>query len=209
MKNLIARIFTAKGGRNLQSGVVIQQAADILNASYSRTLGMTPIEASKEESAPLIIQRRKMAEFKREDKLLEKNHGKIAPEFHEGELVRIRLPSRTFGKENYRVFSEKLYRVTRVNPTFPVASYKVFDIAGGFELPGTLTSADLLRAESNALDNRRLNRVHRVFTPESGEEMGEISFRGWGDDYRETVPTSSVPYYQSAFPRKLPLPQGP
>jgi len=208
MKNVIARIFTANGGRNLPTADVIQQAADIINSSYSRSLGMTPLEASAEDSAPQVLKRRVIAEYKRDDKLVGRSGGNILkkPEFKEGELVRIRLPSRNFSKENYRVFSEKLYRITHVNPSFPVPSYKVFDLAAGFELPQTFTSAELLRAESGALKNRRIERVHRVFKPPTGEEMGEVSYKGWGNDYRETIPSASINYYQSSFPRTTSTP---
>lgn len=144
LKKILSKML-AEGIKDLAPA--LKAAVSAYNTSvHSRLNNLTPKEAAKPENRMKIIDFRRIQNIKTMDKHFRQIEN-INSKFKVGQLVRYKTPTPDFTKETAEnaLFSEEIYRITKIVPSFPTFGYKIAPLNSDVSLPPTFLSEQLLK----------------------------------------------------------------
>ena len=143
------------------------------NNTFHRTIGMTPIEASKTKNENLVLSR------------LIKGRLPSKHKFKLNDIVRVSRYRGTFDKGYLPNWSEEYYRITEIKDTIPPV-YVISDMLDE-ELRGTFYGDELQKI---LVDPNTTYRIEKVLKKKPGSIF--VKFVGWPNKFNMWVPTNAV-----------------
>ena len=153
---------------------------NIINNRHHRMIGMSPIEAEKEENRAKVIaftQRR----FNRVK--LKKNKNKQEPKFKVGDLCRI-SNTVTFKRGYDEHFKTEVFKVLKVLKNLPVCMYEISEW-DGTPLEGKFYEKELTPFNSDIF---KINKILKEEKLTGGKTRYWVSWLGYADEYNSWVP---------------------
>ncbi|PFX12177.1 putative uncharacterized transposon-derived protein F54H12.3 [Stylophora pistillata] len=171
LKSKMYRYFTASN--SLRYVDVLPKLVDQYNNTYHRSIGMTPAKVT-DENADIVWYR-----LYDKDQYAAK---KKATPFKKGDRVRLNKQMRTFLKGYLPGWTEEIFIVDRVVPTYGTTTYKIKELDGTL-LTGSFYAWDLQKV---TVDVDSLFRIEKVLKRDQkggtlrrwGQQVGS----GWVDD---------------------------
>jgi hypothetical protein len=168
LKNMIFTYFTEHNTRNWID--ILPSFVKKYNHNVHSTIGMSPIDATKQENQPEVFERlHKHIETKKKE-----------PKFKIGDKVRISRQKGVFEKGFDNNFSYEVFNVTDVLPTDPV-TYRLSDYHNE-PIEGSFYTQELLKTQ--VPDYYLVEKVLKTRTVGKKKEY-LVKFMGWNKKFNE------------------------
>ena len=158
---------------------ILPQLVHEYNNTRHRTIKMTPEQACKPENFDRVYH----TLYKEYGERNEENE----PVFNIGDKVRISLHKGLFEKGATANWSEEIYKVSAINPTYPV-TYSLVDLMDE-EVEGAFYTEQLQRTN---LDIYRIDKVLRRRTRADGTREALVRWCGYPDKFNEWILNDAI-----------------
>ena len=160
---------------------ILPQLIEKYNNTYHRSIKCTPSDARKPSNHQHVFNALYGGTNKSDEKL------RKLPKFHVGDQVRITKKKKHFEKGYTTNWTEEVFTVTEVQPTYPY-TYKLKDTRGE-EVIGTFYEAELQLAKQTAF---RIEKVLRRRTTKEGKKEIYVKWLGYSKDFNQWIPAEDI-----------------
>ncbi len=145
------------------------------NESTHSSIGMSPINASKNENERKIL-----------DKLYDNKVVLKPPKFEVGDTVRISRVKGLFEKGYLPNWSEQIYKIIEVKQTNPV-TYIIADLKDEI-IKGSFYEQELQKTDQQVYRIEKVLRKKKI----NGKQFGLVKWVGYNNDFNEWLPMSQI-----------------
>ena len=177
IKRIMWKYFTTH-----RTGVYSTILPDLIqkyNTTYHHSIQCTPTDARKPSNHQHVFN----ALYKERDSTQLRKR----PKFHVGDQVRISKKKKTFEKGYTANWKEEVFKVTKVQPTFPY-TYKLEDTRSE-SVKGTFYEPELLHAKQTAF---RIEKVLKHRTTKAGKKEIYVKWLGYSKDFNQWIPKEDI-----------------
>ena len=158
---------------------ILPQLIEKYNSTYHRSIRTTPSEVHKPSNHQHVF----TALYERN--ILTKL--RKLPKFSVGDQVRISKKKKFFEKGYTPNWTEKVFIVTKVQPTYPY-TYKIEDTRGD-TIKGTFYEAELQHAKQATF---RIEKVLKRQTTKEGKKEIYVKWLGYSKDFNQWIPEEDI-----------------
>ena len=174
-------LATAQGSYDFHDQ--LQDIVDSYNASFHRSINMTPNDAEKDVNRYQVrlFQAKKYSKFSRKKK----------PKFKLHQICRISFDKTKFSRSYNPSFSDTLYRITGINQHLPEVMYTLARVGDDDPVLGKFYGAELQPVSS--LDYFPIEKVVKVFPK---KKTCLVRWSGYDESFDSELPLSDVKTYK-------------
>ena len=148
------------------------------NNTMHRTIGMTPIEASRPENEAEVFYKLNPG----------KSQEISRPKFKVGDTVRISKYKAMFDKGYWPNWTEEIFKIAEINPTTPV-TYKIKDTRDEI-LKGSFYEKELQKTNQEIFRLKKV--IKRRVNKDTGIKEAYVKWRGYSDKFNQWIPESNL-----------------
>ena len=178
IKRIMWKYFTKH-----RTGVYIDILPELIqkyNSTYHHSIKCTPTDARKTANYQHVYN---ALYGERRDS----THLRKRPKFHVGEKVRIAKKKKTFEKGYTSNWTEEVFTVVEVQPTFPY-TYRLEDTRGE-SVKGTFYEPELQQAKQTTY---RIEKVLKRRTTKDGRKEIYVKWLGYSRDFNQWIPEEDI-----------------
>lgn len=151
----------------------------IMNHRYHRIIRMTPAEAEEARNRTRLLH------------ALELYYATVKskpPRFKVGEQVRIQRDKGKFGRGYDQIFTDEVFRVTKVHTKLPIPQYSLENWDQNEAIQGRFYAEELQRVRGDVFKVDKVIRTRR----RKGQSESLVKWRGYPDSANSWIPTESL-----------------
>ena len=160
---------------------ILPQLIEKYNNTYHRSIKCTPSDARKPSNHQHVFNALYGGTNKSDEKL------RKLPKFHVGDQVRITKKKKHFEKGYTTNWTEEVFTVTEVQPTYPY-TYKLKDTRGE-KVIGTFYEPELQLAKQTTF---RIEKILKQRTTKEGKKEIYVKWLGYSKDFNQWIPAEDI-----------------
>ena len=160
---------------------ILPQLIEKYNNTYHRSIKCTPSDARKPSNHQHVFNALYGGTNKSDEKL------RKLPKFHVGDQVRITKKKKQFEKGYTTNWTEEVFTVTEVQPTYPY-TYKLKDTRGE-KVIGTFYEPELQLAKQTTF---RIEKILKRRTTKEGKKEIYVKWLGYSKDFNQWIPAEDI-----------------
>jgi len=169
LKSLMWKYFSEKGTYKYID--ILPDLVERYNNTFHRSIGMTPVEASKKENQLEVFSRLYNDEFVEEK-----------PKFKVGDKVRIAKLKKKFEKGYTPNWSEEIFIIDKIKKTTPL-TYNIVDLKGE-EIKGSFYKEELQKTK------QELFRIEKIIRKRG--DMAFVKWKGYDTRFNQWIPLKDI-----------------